>query len=148
MIIIENNFVLKPYLDLKEPDTNLDDLLQFISEYFCEKARKTIHQGISKKVLHVSGLALYHHQEFQNYFQKNNTHSAYNKIELVQGEFNQLANIHHWLIINDYLIDLTIKQFVKPNHYLPKFLKPLADSDCYISNNPQSLIYQLYKESN
>lgn len=142
MLIIEKPFSLHPYVDLAESNDNLEDILQRIEEYIHEKARKAVIAAQPACVLHLSGLADYHHNELANYLRANRR-----DCNVESGEFGETAIKHSWLMVGNLLIDLTIKQFEKCPNCAPAFLRKLFDTHCYVSNNPASLIYQLYQKT-
>ncbi|KKQ80660.1 MAG: hypothetical protein UT02_C0004G0013 [Parcubacteria group bacterium GW2011_GWC2_38_7] len=142
MFIIDNSFSFTPYIDFDEQKApNIDKLLQNIEEYIYDKARKSIVDGQTVRVINISGLANYHHTELANYL-KSNKHNCL----LESGEFGTTPVKHCWLKVDDFLVDLTLKQFEDSQHSAPSFLRSLFNTHCFISNRPQSLIYQLYRK--
>lgn len=145
MLIIEKKFNFLPLIDTINSEQNLDLILDFIAEYIQDAARRTVLAGESKRILHISGLADYHHTRLFNYLYKQSLQKTY-KLDLVRGEFGDTNVKHSWIKIDDFIIDLTIKQFQSLSNTAPSYLRRFFDTQCYISNNTSSLIYNLYHQ--
>lgn len=145
MLIVRRNYRIAPYVELSKPVENIDRLIDHIQDYIIEKSRQSHYQDELVRILHLSGLAEYHHTELANYLNRQLKKNFTFKKEA--GEFSCLPVKHWWLTMGDLIVDITIKQFKNKPHLLPSYLQTIAEADCYISNDPQSIIYKLYKKS-
>jgi len=148
MLILDKTFQFAPLIDISSTSFDADKASDCIYEYILSKARKTILNNSPVKVLHLSGLANYHHNELIQYLKSNSDLTQPQNFVLQIGEFGDTNIKHCWIQIDDIIIDLTLKQFENCPRCAPSFLCNFFNVPCYISNNRQSLIYQLYKPYN
>jgi len=144
MIIVKRNFRLSPYIETIKPISNLDLILALIEEYIKEKARQSVFEGQKERILHLSGLAEYHHKTLLNYLNRNI--QTKDNFHLVEGEFGPNQIKHWWLKADDLLIDLTLKQFRNHTNLFCNPWQIVLTNDCYLSNNSASKIYQYYHQ--
>lgn len=145
MIIIDKKFVLAPLVDLVKYYNFEIELVEALEAYISENTRKTIVSGEKKDVFFISGMSNKHHRELNLYLNHKVLDRYKAEGRLISGEFANFPMKHYWININGLIIDLTIKQFKDKKIDTYNKFRELLDTDCFISDNPNNIIYRLYK---
>ena len=146
MLLLHNNQIQQPALcDLCENKHFAEDLDSAISDYIIDNSQKSISNNEFQTVFHISGLAKQHHFHLGNYLRKKFFHKSVSELRLQKGFFADCPIEHHWLQIDNLIIDIAIKQFINQNIAVNFILKELLnDHYCFISDNPENYFYKLY----
>ncbi|MFH0988116.1 MAG: hypothetical protein V1763_01960 [Parcubacteria group bacterium] len=146
MILVTRNFQFQPMLDIVNNDNAplADDVSEAINEYILTHKQRAMIGNELANVFHVSGLDKHHHERLGEYLNRHVLRQLGDQAELVDGTFGD-EHKHYWLMLGDLLIDVTIKQFQDKEVDFPEALRFLFDSHGFISDNPNNLIYQMYR---
>ena len=144
ILIKENQITHEPIVDVIQNLEILSDLKQAIEEYIIDNQQKTIIAGEPCSVFHVSGLAELHHQKLAKYLNRIIFINQQETAMVHKGMFGNYPLSHHWIQVDDLIIDVTIKQFSNKSINLNETLRTLLDHSCFICDNAKNPFYQLY----
>lgn len=146
MIILKNNQLnFTPLIDVVNHNEIISDLSEQIVEYILENTHRAIVDGEPQCVFYASGMAEHHHSRLAHYLNKHVFRDLL-QAKTVKGSFADYPTSHHWIMADDLLIDLAISQFRDKEIFLhDESLKEKLDCHCFICDNVENPIYQLYQ---
>lgn len=145
IIIREPQFKFLPLIDVANGDS-INELSDLIVEYIIENKHRAIVKGKERSVFYASGLAEYHHEQLARYLNEHIFRQGNIQCRRVGGQFADYPMTHSWILAGELIIDLAIRQFYDKEIDLPdEFLRPQLDCHCFICDNAQNPIYQLYQ---
>ncbi len=145
MIIIKNNELnLQTLVDVINYKHLVEDLTEVITEYIINNQQRTVINGDEQNVFHISGLSNYHHDRLGTYLNRHLLKEKDAQAQLTAGQFAQYPGRHHWLQLDDLIIDIAISQFAQQEMDLLPPDNPLLGRHCFICDNPKNFFYNLY----
>jgi|GEM_PF-5595749 len=149
MIFFKNNEPQIDFIiDMKKNYDFLDKIKDLILEFFVAEKQVGIFAGKKVEFIPISGMAKQHSQNLCGYlndflFQKNTDSFA----KIIEGRFGDFPMTHHWLTINEILIDPVIAQFVDKPIPIFNAYAPILSKAIFISDNIANPIYQMHKQN-
>ena len=143
MIIVKQKF--NPMIRVIQPELNYYALQEAIDEYIRENSQPTYFQGQLVDALQVTGQSQEHAAGLADYLnQQSDVPYEFNAVRGYFSDYN--LGQHFWIVSEQLLIDLAIKQFANYPQ-LPGDLLADLTQHCYlICDNPDDPIHRLYIE--
>jgi len=149
MIIIKNNDLdLKTLVDVINYQSLVEELTETLKEYIVSHQQRVVINGSVANVFHISGLSSYHHENFADYLNRTILKNTRQQAHLTPGHFAHYPSRHHWLQIDDLILDLAISQFKNKPLPLLDTIPEARQTHCFISDNPRNYLYNLYAAAN
>ena len=143
MIIINPNFKLQPVADVQD-QIELQELKNLIEEFIHENVQPIVAAGQKQNAFYVSGMAKKHHFGLIDYLKRHWHRKQNSTLNLTNGYFANFPTEHYWIKAGNMIIDVTIRQFADKPVELAQTIKDALKCDCFICDNPNNPIYQLY----